>query len=136
MIQLSLLCHLAFDATLLCQFAASFANVSNTISTNTVIPWSNLIIVPLVPVVVSFSHLQGQKKKYSMMQLWPVRSPRPVAQKLLADTPLLTGQRVLDALFPAVLGGESGNVSLMGGADASALLCFGCGAWGSACWMQ
>jgi vacuolar-type H+-ATPase catalytic subunit A/Vma1 len=43
-----------------------------------------------------------------MMQLWPVRSPRPVAQKLLADTPLLTGQRVLDALFPAVLGGELG----------------------------
>lgn len=40
------------------------------------------------------------------MQLWPVRSPRPVAQKMLADTPLLTGQRVLDALFPAVLGGE------------------------------
>lgn len=42
-----------------------------------------------------------------MMQLWPVRSPRPVAQKLLADTPLLTGQRVLDVLFPAVLGGET-----------------------------
>jgi vacuolar-type H+-ATPase catalytic subunit A/Vma1 len=51
------------------------------------------------------SSLQGNKKKYSMMQLWPVRSPRPVAQKMLADTPLLTGQRVLDALFPAVLGG-------------------------------
>jgi V-type H+-transporting ATPase subunit A len=34
-----------------------------------------------------------------------VRSPRPVAQKLLANTPLLTGQRVLDALFPSVLGG-------------------------------
>lgn len=41
-----------------------------------------------------------------MKQLWPVRSPRPTAQKMLADTPLLTGQRVLDALFPAVLGGE------------------------------
>lgn len=41
-----------------------------------------------------------------MKQLWPVRTPRPVAQKMLADTPLLTGQRVLDALFPAVLGGE------------------------------
>ena len=40
-----------------------------------------------------------------MKQLWPVRSPRPTAQKMLADTPLLTGQRVLDALFPAVLGG-------------------------------
>lgn len=43
-----------------------------------------------------------------MKQLWPVRSPRPVAQKMLADTPLLTGQRVLDGLFPAVLGGETG----------------------------
>ncbi|KAI5054127.1 hypothetical protein GOP47_0030980, partial [Adiantum capillus-veneris] len=36
---------------------------------------------------------------------WPVRTPRPVASKLSADTPLLTGQRVLDALFPSVLGG-------------------------------
>ncbi|KAJ6727591.1 V-TYPE PROTON ATPASE CATALYTIC SUBUNIT A [Salix purpurea] len=34
-----------------------------------------------------------------------VRTPRPVASKLAADTPLLTGQRVLDALFPSVLGG-------------------------------
>lgn len=48
---------------------------------------------------------QGVKKRYTMKQLWPVRSPRPVAQKMLANTPLLTGQRVLDALFPAVLGG-------------------------------
>lgn len=35
-----------------------------------------------------------------MMQLWPVRAPRPVAEKLTADYPLLTGQRILDALFP------------------------------------
>ena len=42
-----------------------------------------------------------------MLQAWPVRSPRPVAQKLLANTPLLTGQRVLDALFPSVLGGAT-----------------------------
>ena len=40
-----------------------------------------------------------------MLQLWPVRAPRPVAQKLLASTPLLTGPRVLDGRFPAVLGG-------------------------------
>merc|ERR1711966_404449 len=31
--------------------------------------------------------------------------PRPVADKLVADTPLLTGQRVLDAVFPSVQGG-------------------------------
>ena len=47
----------------------------------------------------------GVKKEYSMLQMWPVRAPRPSAQKLLANTPLLTGQRVLDGLFPAVLGG-------------------------------
>lgn len=46
-------------------------------------------------------HLQ----KFCMKQLWPVRAPRPTAEKLLANTPLLTGQRVLDALFPSVLGG-------------------------------
>ena len=37
------------------------------------------------------------------MQLWPVRAPRPVAEKQTADFPLLTGQRILDALFPYVL---------------------------------
>ncbi|CAN6163191.1 unnamed protein product [Urochloa humidicola] len=48
---------------------------------------------------------QGIKKQFTMLQTWPVRSPRPVASKVAADTPLLTGQRVLDALFPSVLGG-------------------------------
>lgn len=38
-----------------------------------------------------------------MKQLWPVRSPRPVAEKLMANYPLLTGQRVLDSLFPYVI---------------------------------
>ena len=35
-----------------------------------------------------------------MLQTWPVRSPRPTTEKLAGDHPLLTGQRVLDALFP------------------------------------
>nr|GMD64176.1 V-type proton ATPase catalytic subunit A [Ipomoea batatas] len=48
---------------------------------------------------------QGVKKQYTMLQTWPVCTPRPVAEKLTADTPLLTGQCVLDALFPSVLGG-------------------------------
>ncbi|KAL6064671.1 H(+)-transporting two-sector ATPase [Balamuthia mandrillaris] len=46
-------------------------------------------------------------KKFTMVQSWPVRNPRPVAQKLRSDYPLLTGQRVLDALFPCVLGGTA-----------------------------
>lgn len=47
----------------------------------------------------------GKKYEYTMSHYWPVRETRPTAKKLSADTPLLTGQRVLDALFPSVLGG-------------------------------
>jgi len=47
----------------------------------------------------------GQQKSFTMMQYWPVRQPRPTLEKLQCDYPLITGQRVLDALFPCVLGG-------------------------------
>jgi len=48
---------------------------------------------------------QGQKKKFQMMHSWPVRKPRPIVEKLASESPLLTGQRVLDSLFPCVQGG-------------------------------
>ena len=50
---------------------------------------------------------QGARSRHSMLQLWPVRKPRPSVEKLRADYPLLTGQRVLDCLFPCVLGGTT-----------------------------
>ncbi|KAJ3192394.1 hypothetical protein HK101_006631 [Irineochytrium annulatum] len=50
---------------------------------------------------------EGEKSDYTMLQNWPVRTPRPVAEKLPGDFPLLTGQRVLDALFPMVQGGTT-----------------------------
>lgn len=40
-----------------------------------------------------------------MSHFWPVRTPRPYVEKLQANEPLLTGQRVLDAMYPSVLGG-------------------------------
>lgn len=40
-------------------------------------------------------------------QTWPVRRPRPVRERLDAGDPLLTGQRVLDALFPLARGGSA-----------------------------
>lgn len=43
---------------------------------------------------------EGVKEKFNMVQVWPVRQVRPVTEKLPANHPLLTGQRVLDALFP------------------------------------
>jgi len=47
----------------------------------------------------------GKTKELCMSHFWPVRTPRPVVEKLPATEPLLTGQRVLDALYPSVLGG-------------------------------
>jgi V-type H+-transporting ATPase subunit A len=57
--------------------------------------------------VVLETTFQGTKSEHTMMQVWPVRSPRPTAEKLAANHPLLTGQRVLDALFPCVQGGTT-----------------------------
>lgn len=53
------------------------------------------------------TEFDGKVTKHSLMQIWPVRAPRPVADKLTADHPLLTGQRVLDSLFPCVQGGTT-----------------------------
>lgn len=53
------------------------------------------------------TEFDGEKSKYTMLQIWPVRQPRPVGEKLAPNFPLLTGQRVVDALFPCVLGGTT-----------------------------
>lgn len=49
----------------------------------------------------------GDPRAIAMRQLWPVRVPRPVRRRLPSDTPLVTGQRILDALFPIALGGKA-----------------------------
>jgi V/A-type H+-transporting ATPase subunit A len=46
-------------------------------------------------------------KEITMMQRWPVRFGRPVANKMMPDIPLLTGQRILDTLFPISKGGTA-----------------------------
>ena len=42
-----------------------------------------------------------------LAQKWPVRAARPVAEKIMLDAPLLTGQRVIDTLFPVAKGGTA-----------------------------
>jgi V/A-type H+/Na+-transporting ATPase subunit A len=42
-----------------------------------------------------------------MMHKWPVRVPRPNAEKLRPEIPLITGQRILDGLFPVAKGGTA-----------------------------
>jgi V/A-type H+-transporting ATPase subunit A len=45
--------------------------------------------------------------KLSMMHKWPVRVSRPVTEKMNPDIPLITGQRILDGLFPIAKGGTA-----------------------------
>ena len=48
---------------------------------------------------------ENGEKKLSLMQKWPVRKGRPFAEKLSPDKPLITGQRVIDCMFPIAKGG-------------------------------
>ena len=44
-------------------------------------------------------------REFTLMQSWPVRVGRPYKRKLSPDIPLVTGQRVIDTLFPIAKGG-------------------------------
>ena len=47
----------------------------------------------------------GSEMEITLIQKWPVRRERPYAKKLAPDKPLITGQRVIDTLFPIAMGG-------------------------------
>ncbi|NLU55461.1 MAG: V-type ATP synthase subunit A [Firmicutes bacterium] len=47
----------------------------------------------------------GTEKELTLMQRWPVRIGRPYAEKLAPTEPMVTGQRIIDALFPVAKGG-------------------------------
>jgi V/A-type H+-transporting ATPase subunit A len=49
----------------------------------------------------------GATLNITLMQKWPVRRGRPYKKKLSPDMPLVTGQRVIDALFPIAKGGTA-----------------------------
>ena len=49
----------------------------------------------------------GAKKVLTMTQKWPIRVPRPVSSRYSSTKPLVTGQRILDTLFPLAKGGTA-----------------------------
>lgn len=55
--------------------------------------------------VVAVLETAEGEKELTMVQKWPVRRGRPYVEKLPLDMPLVTGQRVVDALFPIAKGG-------------------------------
>ncbi len=85
----------------------------------------------------------GTKHELAMLQRWPVRVPRPIARKLPPTLPLLTGQRIVDMLFPVAKGGTacvpgpfgSGKTvvqhQLAKWADADIVIFIGCGERGN-----
>jgi len=49
----------------------------------------------------------GEVKDLNLFQVWPVRRQRPVKERLMPLEPLVTGQRILDTLFPLAKGGTA-----------------------------
>lgn len=49
----------------------------------------------------------GEEYKLALLQTWPVRKARPIKYKLGTDTPLVTGQRIIDTFFPTAKGGTA-----------------------------
>lgn len=49
----------------------------------------------------------GTRHDVAMRHFWPVRKSRPVQRRLGANAPMITGQRILDTLFPVARGGRA-----------------------------
>ena len=49
----------------------------------------------------------GKEQELRLAQKWPIKVRRPVAERLPVDRPLITGQRVIDTLFPMAKGGTA-----------------------------
>ncbi|MGI5982710.1 MAG: V-type ATP synthase subunit A [Sakamotonia sp.] len=57
--------------------------------------------------LVTLQKKDGSETTLSMTQKWPIRVPRPVSRRYPASRPLITGQRIVDTLFPLAKGGTA-----------------------------
>jgi V-type H+-transporting ATPase subunit A len=57
------------------------------------------------PVLEVYNEAQNRTHVLNLSHFWPVRKPRPCNEKLPADQALTTGLRVVDSIYPSVLGG-------------------------------
>ncbi len=85
----------------------------------------------------------GTTENLTMMQKWPVRFGRPYQEKMVPDEPLITGQRVVDTMFPLAKGGVAAVPGPFGSgktviqhqlakwADAQIVVYIGCGERGN-----
>ncbi len=86
---------------------------------------------------------KGKSVEVAMLQKWPVRRARPYKEKLIPNEPMITGQRVIDSLFPITKGGVAAIPGPFGSgktvtqhqiakwADADIIIYIGCGERGN-----
>ena len=91
----------------------------------------------------SIETANGDELPVTLMQKWPVRRGRPFEKKLAPNVPLVTGQRVIDTLFPIAKGGDAANPGPFGSgkpvtqhqlakwAEADIVVYIGCGERGN-----
>ncbi|MDE1852273.1 MAG: V-type ATP synthase subunit A [Thaumarchaeota archaeon] len=94
-------------------------------------------------VVVTAEDKSGKKQELMLYHRWPVRTPRPIRERLDPEIPLMTGQRVLDTFFPMSKGGTGAIPGAFGTgktvtlhsvakyADAKVVFHIGCGERGN-----
>ncbi|NLN50072.1 MAG: V-type ATP synthase subunit A [Acholeplasmataceae bacterium] len=87
--------------------------------------------------------IDEQTKDFTMVQYWPVRVKRPYSKKLPPVEPMITGQRIIDTLFPIAIGGIAAIPGPFGSgktvvqqqlakwADADIIVYVGCGERGN-----
>ncbi len=63
-------------------------------------------------VVAVLRAADARTRELGLMHRWPIRTQRPVCARLALDIPLITGQRVIDTLFPVAKGG---TIAIPGG---------------------
>ena len=93
--------------------------------------------------LVTLELSNGTEQKLTMTQHWPIRTPRPTHHRFPASVPLITGQRIIDTMFPIAKGGTA---AIPGGfgtgktmtqhqiakwADADIIIYIGCGERGN-----
>jgi V/A-type H+-transporting ATPase subunit A len=93
--------------------------------------------------VASAEDKSGKKLELKLYHTWPVRTPRPIRERLDPEIPLITGQRVLDSFFPMSKGGTGAIPGAFGTgktvtlhsvakyADAKVVFHIGCGERGN-----
>ena len=97
----------------------------------------------ITDVICRLESANGEEQDLTMLQKWPVRRGRPYKKKLAPTAPMVTGQRVIDTLFPIAIGGIAAIPGPFGSgktvvqhqlakwADADIIVYVGCGERGN-----